>query len=246
MATSTSSSVWAKQTTSVTQIIAFIPRSAKFPFHRITSRSNHHQFWPVQPTLHARANMTFQQYAEKLIAKLCKAADAHNEGTLNGVFIKEVDQTTRHSMRNYRAVNLHADLAIITFQAKSHLGIKRRPRQQLILNRLPSAFGKQNYQNPLAIKWVRTMLTQKLKFSMTQLQTSIRVTTGDKSPIFKSAVLNFKPWLELCVIDFIRCMKVLQYVLRPRSLCIETPTFGAPALCTLVDHSLGKSTKVNS
>lgn len=64
-----------------------------------------------------QANITPQQYDDDLIANSCKVANVYNEGTLNDLFIKEVDQSISHSLQNCCAANPGVDLSDIDFQA---------------------------------------------------------------------------------------------------------------------------------
>lgn len=61
------------------------------------------------------SGMTPQQYANDLIAKLCKVADVYDESTLNDVFIEGVDASIQQSLRNFRVTNPHSDLTDIAF-----------------------------------------------------------------------------------------------------------------------------------
>lgn len=77
-----------------------------------------------------QANMSTQQCADDLITKLCKVAAIYNEGTLNEVSIKEVDQSIRHSLQNYWETSLQAELTYIAFQVESPLSIQQESKQQ--------------------------------------------------------------------------------------------------------------------
>lgn len=48
-----------------------------------------------------QANMTPQRYTEDLVAKSCKVADVYNKGTLNDVFLEEVDSSFRRNLSHY-------------------------------------------------------------------------------------------------------------------------------------------------
>lgn len=68
-------------------------------------------------------------------------ADVYDECTLNDVFIEGVDVFIRHILRNYWSTNARADLADITFQAKSTIHTERiyeRRNDQFPVNK----FGK--------------------------------------------------------------------------------------------------------
>lgn len=77
----------------------------------------------MQPT-----SMTSEQFTDDLIAKSCKVAAVYVESTFNDVFIKGVDVSIRHSLRDYWASHPYADLTDIAFHADSLLAIQKGSR----------------------------------------------------------------------------------------------------------------------
>lgn len=77
----------------------------------------------MQPAL-----MTFQQFANGLIAKSCKVVDLYNKSTLNDVLIGGVDGSTSYSLQHSLPPHPLADLGDISFQAYSVLSIQNGTR----------------------------------------------------------------------------------------------------------------------
>lgn len=72
------------------------------------------------------ANVTFQQYADSLVTKLCKVAVVCDEGTVKNVFNKNVSQSIRHSLKNCCATNPQASFTSIAIQAEPLPAIQKR------------------------------------------------------------------------------------------------------------------------
>lgn len=70
-------------------------------------------------------DMTTQLYADDTISESCKIANVYGEGTLNDVFIEDVDAFISHSLHNYRATNSHTIKTDIAFQAELLLSIQK-------------------------------------------------------------------------------------------------------------------------
>lgn len=58
-------------------------------------------------------SITPMQYADKLYANSCQAADVYNESTLNDLFTESIETFICHSFRKYQAFNLQAALTDI-------------------------------------------------------------------------------------------------------------------------------------
>lgn len=67
--------------------------------------------------------MTLMQYADDLYAKSCKVKDADDESTLNKTFIKEVDPSVSHILREYWNSTPQADLSDIAVKVQTRPAI---------------------------------------------------------------------------------------------------------------------------
>lgn len=100
------------------------------------------------------SSMTPRHYADNLIAISCQVPDEYYRSTLSDVFIKGVDGSIRHSLRNCLATNSEADLTCIALQIESLLSIQEESRKTPISNQL-----KEDQPNkavcPKSMQWSR-------------------------------------------------------------------------------------------
>lgn len=70
--------------------------------------------WCTEPV-----HMTPTQYADNLYAKSFKLTDVYYDAKLNNISIERVDNSICHSLRNYWATHLCADVNDSAFKAQS-------------------------------------------------------------------------------------------------------------------------------
>lgn len=87
----------------------------------------------VQPS-----NMSFHKYADDLVPKCCKDADAYDVSILNEVFIEDVGTSIRYSLHRYWASNSRPELADISFHTRFLLSTRKG------FGRLKRIFMKRN------------------------------------------------------------------------------------------------------
>lgn len=81
-----------------------------------------------------RPNMTLQQYADDLVAKLCMVTGGYDDGTLHTGFMKGSNESTRHGLRHYWVWKPQVNLPVIVLQTESVLSTQKKtlqpPKQQ--------------------------------------------------------------------------------------------------------------------
>lgn len=80
------------------------------------------------------SGVTLQSYSDDIITKLCKVEVAYDESAPSEVFIRGVDLSIQHSLRNYWATHSQVFLADITIRAESLPAIQKKAGNPLTKN----------------------------------------------------------------------------------------------------------------